>query len=324
MKKNFFAIIVFVVLFTFSLCSAEADHVTLPVGFIPSVQFAPFYAGIENGFFAEEGIDLELDYNMEIDLVALVGAGRMSFGICSGEQVLLGREQGLPLVYISNWYQNYPVGVVALADSGISGMEDLKGKTVGIPVLSGASYIGFEAMLRKAGMTDSDVKLEVVGYTQSETLVMGKIDAAVIYTTNEPEQLKALGYDINLFSVADVTTMVGNGLFTSEQMIRENPDLVTRMTRAFVRSVAWTRENPDEAFEICKKYVTGLADAEDMELQKQVLYRSAEFYDAGSAGIGRSDPAAWENMGGLLKEMGMISSDMDITPAFINDFVPEN
>ena len=322
MKKFLTAIMLIIVFFSFSLCSAEADHVVLPVGFIPSVQFAPLYAGMENGFFAEEGIDLELDYNMEIDLVALVGAGRMSFGICSGEQVLLGREQGLPLVYISNWYQNYPVGVVALADSGISNMEDLRGKTVGTPVLSGASYIGFEAMLRKAGMSDSDVKLEVVGYTQSETLVMGKIDAAVIYTTNEPEQLKALGYDINLFTVADVTTMVGNGLFTSEQMIKENPDLVGRMTRAFVRSIAWTRENTDEAFEICKKYVTGLADAEDMELQKQVLYRSADFYDAGPNGYGRSDAAAWENMGSLLTEMGMIGKNTDISAAFTNEFVP--
>ena len=323
MKKRFAVILLGLILFTFSLCSA-ADQVTLPVGFIPSVQFAPFYVGLENGFFADEGIDLELDYNMEIDLVALVGAGRMSFGICSGEQVLLGREQGLPLVYIANWYQNYPVGVVALADSGIKGMEDLKGKKVGIPTLSGASYIGFEAMLRKAGMTDSDVKLEVIGYTQSEALVMGRIDAAVIYTTNEPEQLKALGYDISLFSVSDVTTMVGNGLVTNEKMIRENPDLVSRLTSAFVRSIVWTRENTDEAFEICKKYVTGLADAEDMELQKQVLYRSADFYDAGPNGFGFSDPDAWENMGELLTEMGMLSGKKDVSDAFVNAFVPVN
>ena len=322
MKKSFLFIILAVLLFSCLACSAEPDSFTLPCGFIPSVQFAPLYVGLEKGFFAEENIALELDHSMEIDTVALVGAGKLPFGICSGEQVLLAREQGLPLVYITNWYQNYPVGVLALKDSGIASMEDLKGKSVGIPMLSGASYIGFEAMLRKAGMSDSDVRLESVGYTQAELLVTGKIDAAVVYTTNEPEQLKALGYEINLFTVSEMTTMVGNGLITNEKLISEDPDLVSRMVCAFVKSIRWTRENPEEAFEICKKYVDGLANAEDMDLQMQVLLRSADYYDASPAGIGFSDPEAWNNMAELLKEMGMISGKNDISDAFVNAFVP--
>lgn len=323
MKKLIASILFVLILSTAALCAAEPDSFSLPCGFVPSVQFAPLYVGLEKGFFAEENIDLTLDHSMETDTVALVGAGRLPFGICSGEQVLLGREQGLPLVYVTNWYQNYPVGVLALKESGIASMEDLKGRSVGIPVLSGASYIGFEAMLSKAGMKDSDVKLESVGYTQSELLVMGKIDAAVVYTTNEPEQLKALGYETNLFTVADVTTMVGNGLVTNEKMIKDDPDLVSRMVRAFVKSIRWTRENPEEAFEICKNYVDGLADAEDQELQMQVLLRSSEYYDAGPLGFGYSDPEAWNNMGSLLKEMGMISS-ADTEAAFSNAFIPEN
>ena len=322
MKKLLLTAVLFVLLCCSPVCSADPDSFTLPCGFVPSVQFAPLYVGLEKGFFAEENIDLELDHSMETDTVALVGAGKLPFGICSGEQVLLGREQGLPLVYITNWYQNYPVGVLALAESGIASMEDLKGKSVGIPMLSGASYIGFEAMLRKAGMTDSDVRLESVGYTQSELLVAGKIDSAVVYTTNEPEQLKALGYDINLFTLAEMTSMVGNGLVTNEQMIRENPDLVARMVRAFVKSIRWTRENEDEAFEICKNYVDGLAAAEDPELQKQVLYRSADYYDAGPLGFGFSDETAWQNMSELLQDMDMISGKESVSSAFTNEFIP--
>lgn len=322
MKKIFVFVLAAVLLFSSLVCSADPDSFTLPCGFVPSVQFAPLYVGLEKGYFAEENIDLTLDHSMEIDTVALVGAGKLPFGICSGEQVLLGREQGLPLVYITNWYQNYPVGVLTLKESGITDMEGLKGKSVGIPMLSGASYIGFEAMLRKAGMADSDVKLESVGYTQSELLVTGKIDSAVVYTTNEPEQLKALGYETNLFTVSDVTTMVGNGLITNEDMIKNDPDLVGRMVRAFVRSIRYTRENPEEAFEICKKYVDGLAEAEDQDLQMQVLLRSADYYDAGPLGFGYSDPEAWNNMGELLKEMGMVSGS-DFAAAFSNEFIPE-
>ncbi|MBQ6503583.1 MAG: ABC transporter substrate-binding protein [Flexilinea sp.] len=321
MKKIISSIVIVLLLTVAAICSAEPDQVTLPCGYVPNVQFAPLYVGLEKGFFAEENIDLSLDHSMETDVVALVGAGRLPFGICSGEQVLLGREQGLPLVYITNWYQNYPVGIVALKESGIGSMEDLKGKRVGIPMLSGASYIGLEAMLGLSGMKDSDLKLESVGYAQAELLVTGRIDAAVVYTVNEPVQLKALGYDTVLFSAADMTKMVGNGMITNETMIKENPDLVGRMVRAFVKSIRWTFENPEEAYEICKLYVDGLADAEDPELQMQVLLATADYFDDGPLGFGFSDPEAWENMVAVLQNMGMISSSTEVSKVYTNDFV---
>ena len=324
MKKLLLSIIVcIVVLAGCMICAAETDQVTLPCGYVPNVQFAPLYVGLEKGFFAEENIDLKLDHSMEIDIVALVGAGRIPFGICSGEQVLLGREQGLPLVYVTNWYQNYPVGILAFKESGIETMADLKGRTVGIPMLSGASYIGLEAMLGLAGMKDSDIKLESVGYTQAELLVTGKIDAAVVYTVNEPVQLKALGYDTVLFSAADMTKMVGNGMVTNEKMIAENPDLVGRMVRAFVRSIRWTSENTDEAYEICKKYVDGLADAENPELQRQVLLATVDYFDDGPLGFGFSDPEAWNNMADVMKNIGMYSGS-DTFAAYTNEFVPQD
>ena len=200
-------------------------------------------------------------------------------------------------------------------------MEDLKGKRVGIPMLSGASYIGLEAMLGLSGMKDSDLKLESVGYAQAELLVTGRIDAAVVYTINEPVQLKALGYETVLFSAADMTKMVGNGMITNEKMIAENPDLVGRMVRAFVKSIRWTFENPEEAYEICKLYVDGLADAEDPELQMQVLLATIDYFDDGPLGFGFSDPEAWENMVAVLKNTGMISGSTDVSKVFTNDFV---
>ncbi len=321
MKKIISSIVIVLLLAVTAVCFAEPDQVTLPCGYVPNVQFAPLYVGLEKGFFAEENIDLTLDHSMETDVVALVGAGRLPFGICSGEQVLLGREQGLPIVYITNWYQNYPVGIVALGESGIKSMEDLKGKRVGIPMLSGASYIGLEAMLGLSCMKDSDFKLESVGYAQAELLVTGRIDAAVVYTVNEPVQLKALGYDTVLFSAADMTKMVGNGMITNEAMITENPDLVSRMVRAFVKSIRWTFENPEEAYEICKLYVDGLADAENPELQMQVLLATADYFDDGPLGFGFSDPEAWENMVTVLQNMGMISGNTDVSKVYTNDFV---
>ena len=120
-----------------------------------------------------------------------------------------------------------------------------------------------------------------------------------------------------------MTKMVGNGMVTNEKMITENPDLVNRMVHAFVKSIRWTAENPDEAFEICKKYVDGLADAEDPELQKQVLLATADYFDDGPLGYCFSDPEAWDNMAAVMKNMGMYS-DSDISGCYTNEFIPQD
>ena len=320
MKKIRLAFILLTVLL--SACqkqtTGELREITLNLTYIPNVQFAPFYVAIEKGYFAEKGLKVSLNYGNEADLVALVGSNNQQFMIASGEQVLLSRAQGLPVVDVLNWYKEYPVGVASLKESNISVLTDLKGKTIGLPGLYGANYIGFEAMARQANLAEADYTLNSIGFTQVEALVNKQVDAVVVYLANEPVQLKARGYDINVLRTTDAIQLVGNGLVTNEKTIAEDPELVQAVVDALYQGIVETARDPEAAFEICKKYVENLMAA-DNAIQMTVLTESIKLWqtDKNVAGFEQR----WDNMQTVLLEIGLLKQSIDVSKAWTNDFI---
>jgi NitT/TauT family transport system substrate-binding protein len=220
------------------------------------------------------------------------------------------------------WYQDYPVGVTSLASAGIEKPQDLAGKRIGIPGLYGASYIGLKALLNAGGLDENSVSLDAIGFTQVESLVNDVDDAVVIYVSNEPVKLANEGYALNTLKVADYTSLVANGLLTSEQVIKDHPDRVRAMVRATLKGIQYTVDNPDQAFAISEKYVENLAalSPQEKEVQRQVLAASIPLWSAPV--LGYSDPVAWENMQALLLQMGLLSQPQDLESAYSNAFLP--
>ena len=326
-KKIRITILILVTIWLLAACQAngavetgvnEPVEIRLPMGYVADPQFAPFYVAQEKGYFDEAGFVVEFDYSFETDGVALVGANELPFAIVSGEQVLLARAQDVPVVYVMEWFQKFPIAVVSKAEAGILMPEDLNGRSVGLPGFFGASYFGYLGLLAANDLAPEDVNASDIGFNQIESLLADQSEAVVGYSNNEPVQLAARGEAINVIQVADYIDMVANGIITNETVMAENPEMVERFVGAALRGLADALADPDGAFEISKNYVEGLEDG-----RKAVLEASLPLWQAETLGL--SDLASWENTQQVLLDAGVMDEALpDLTAVFSNDFVLAN
>jgi NitT/TauT family transport system substrate-binding protein len=303
--------------------SGPLKKLTLGLGYIPDIQFAPFYVAKERGYFREEGLDVEFRQGFETDVLKLLGTGALNFGVVGGDELMIARSQGVPIVYVATWFQKYPITVVALEGSNIRSAADLKGRTVGVPGRFGATYVGLRALLDSAGLKESDVQIREIGFTQVQALTQKQVDAVVGYANNEPVQLRALGQAITTINVYDTIDLVANGLVTDEKTLKENPELVRSVARAMVRGVQDVVAKPDEAVTLCIPYIPG--SAEKRAQLRAVLDATIPLFQSQTTaqqGYGYSNPASWQSSAALLRKLGFLGSDIDVARSFSNEYLP--
>ncbi len=298
--------------------NSSLQKVRLGVGYIPDIQFAPLYVAQQKGFYAEEGLEVDIEYGFENDFVALAAQGNREFAIASGDQVILARSQGLPITYIMKWYQRYPVALMSAADRGISQPADLTGKTVGLPGLYGASFIGWKALVYAGKLEESGISVKEIGFTQAAAIQQGQVDAAMVYIANEPTQLRSQGIDINVIQISDYINLVSNGLVVGQTLLTDNPELVERMTRATLRGLTYATDHPDEAFEIARSIIPEITD-ETAPTQRQVLDASIELWQTDQPGL--SNTQDWQESVEFMRQTGLLEKPVDVDQLFTNQFI---
>jgi len=244
----------------------DQQDLTFFLTFVPNIQFAPLYVAIDNGYFAEVGINVTIEHGDEPLGVDLIASGQRQFGMISGEQVISARAQARPVVFVYEWFQAYPVGIAVPVDSGITTVDGLRGHVVGIPGRFGASYSGLTALLSANGLTETDLQLEEIGFNAPEAICTGRVEAAVVYSNNEPLQIRnraAAGdcgsvTDVVVIPVSDAADMVSNGIVTNADTIANDPDLVSSVVGAFDQGLRDTINNPAAAYLISTTYVENL------------------------------------------------------------------
>jgi NitT/TauT family transport system substrate-binding protein len=285
-----------------------APHkVTIGMAYIPNVQFAPWYVAKEKGYFREAGLDVTFDYRMDIDALQLVAAGQLDYAIAGGDQVITARAQNIPVVYLACLYAKFPPAIIAKAKSHIIKPRDLKGKKIGLP-LYGTNLLAIKAILRKAGLTESEVQLIDIGYTQIPSLTADKVDAVVGFANNEPLKLRADGYHVTQINSWDYLSLVGHGLITGETQLSRSPKQVRRMVQATVKGMQYALKHPEKAFQICCKYLPELGK-DQQKTEKAVFIASLPLWENSytrQKGLGWSNPKDWEASQQLMKKLGLI------------------
>ncbi len=258
--------------------------------FVPNIQFSPFYLGIQDGHFAEHGFNVTLEHLQEPEVLDLVAAGHADFGIVSGEQVILARAQARDVVYVFEWFQKYPVGLVVQGHngSGISEISELRDRKVGIPGRFGASYSGLTALLHSAGMTESDIELTEIGFHAPDVFCSKVVSAAVVYINNEPLQIlnRSLAGECSdlgmpdVFPVAEQVDLVSNGLIVHSDMLERETEKVQNMVSALGQALKSAIENPARAYLVSLEYVEALPnEVEYVEALQQLSMEQEAFLD---------------------------------------------
>ena len=230
--------------------STRLAKVTFRLNWNPNAEHAPYYLGMKKGFYQEEGIDIEILPGLgSTTAVQLVGTGDSMFGVAIADAVTVGRGQGIPVVSTAVLLQRSPTVLASFKEKGVTKPSDLYGKRIGVATQS--TVYAYWVAFTKINQIDRSRLEEVnVGSSGFAIFVAGKVDVSGLLLTNEVVTIQRRGGELNLIHYWDhgVKTY-GQVLFTSNDVIEEQPDLAQRFTRATVRSWKYSLEHVEEAID---------------------------------------------------------------------------
>lgn len=298
--------------------------VQVALGFVPSVQSAPFYVAQDNGYYATEGLDVEFTYGAVQNVLTLVSNGDIAFAAASGDALMPQRQQGVAITYVLTFWNKNPIGALAIVGNNSPPLRtpaDLKGKSVGVSAPNSSTDFGLKALLRSANLTDADVKLVAIGTTEVEALIQHRIDAAMTFLPNESAQMKSLGFAVETIAVGDYLNLVPPGFVAGDKLIKDHPEVVQKFVNATLRGLRDTQANSSAAFEASLKRMPELSP-DKQPLQRDVLSATLDDYKpVQGRQLGASDPDAWVKTQDFLQSIGVIDHAIDPTQYYTNSFV---
>lgn len=307
--------------------TAAADLKTVSIQIDGSAvpYYSPLYIAQENGFFAEEGLNVEFYYAAAADIVKNVAAGNVEFGFPNADAVVAAKAQGIPVKVAHTTYQEGLGAIIFGTESGIKTPADLKGKKVAVTSLGSANYFQLQAAMESEGLSIDDVQVELVGTGAILTaLTEGQVDA-IVFSKLRTIELNNAGYAASEITCDQFLPSFGNVLVTGDKLIAEDSETVDGFCRALTKGIEYIIDgHVEEAVDMSiEKYAPTFAEKRDVVVEilndvfVKTLWQSEYTNDNG---IGASNPEKWQALINDSKEIGNIdetfeASELLYTPA---------
>ena len=240
----------------------DLDKVTLQSKWVVQAQFAGYYAALDQGYYEDEGLDVDIrPGGPDIVPEQVVLGGQAEFGINWLDSTLATRDKGQNIVNIAQVFGRSGMTEVTWKDTGLDEIVDLKGKKVGV-WLGGNEHKLFAALNKNGLDPDKDVKIVAQPFDMN-LFLKRQIDAAAAMTYNElaqvletknpdTDQLYTID-ELNVMKMSDLGTgALEDGVFVREDWIAEdaNQDIAERFLKASFRGWVYCRDNFDECLNI--------------------------------------------------------------------------
>jgi NitT/TauT family transport system substrate-binding protein len=230
--------------------SGPKETVTFTLNWVPYGEHAPFYYGIQEGFYADEGIDLQIKPGSGSgNTITAVAQNQTMFGWADTPPLLNSITSGMPVKSVGVFLQKGPASIEFLADKNIKSIKDLKGKTVG-GTPGDAMYATFPALLAANDMQPSDVTVvNMDAANKIAQLAEGQVDAIMGFFHDQGPTIEArTGKQVDHLLFADNgLNLMGLGIVASDETLSSKKDLVGKFVRATQKSWAEAVKNPEDA-----------------------------------------------------------------------------
>ena len=252
-----------------------------------------------------------------VDILDEVASGRAQLGVVSADKLIIARSQGLPVKAIATTYRRNPFVLVTMPESGITRPSDLAGRTVGLGGNDG--LVQFVAMMTKLNLDISQVK--IVPYVfGAEPFYRGEVDMIPAFAAGSLMGIQKEHPDVNLIWPEDYGIhFYSDTIFTTDQLIAENPALVLAFLRATLKGHDDAIREPQEAAQVSLKYAT---DAEP-DIQSEMMIASIPLINTGSDQIGWMQADVWAGMEKTLRDQGLLASPVEATDVYTLQFLQE-
>ncbi len=289
----------------------------------PNPDHVAIYQAIESGYFRDVSLDVKPRVPSDPAApIKQVAAGRADLAISYEPEVLLAREQGLPVVAVAALVQKPLTSLMATGTSGVGSVRDLRGKrvgTAGIPYQE--AYL--DTILRRANVPKSSVKVTNVGASLLPAMLSGKVDATLgAFWNVEGVELRQRRQrprivPVNRLGVPDYDELV---LVANSDSLEDKRDDLRLFISALSRGARTARSDPRAAAE-------ALLDANN-DLKARSTRESVRltiptlFPEKRTQPFGYLDRVKWRNYGGWMVDNGLLEELPDIEAVTTNDLLP--